>query len=314
MFKRICIILLTILLNSNNLAKSETNNEISQTSIVGSLTESDAFLDYKSFFNNVDDSFIIPGLTTNMCPQGLCKAKEYILITSYDPYRNNNSCIYVLDIDTGEYKKTVWLKENKTHVGGITFDGEYVYIANSCDSSLSKVLLDKIIKAEDNSIIDWELINIKNDNNKNVRASFCVYDNKRKIVWVGTYNVIRPGYAYGYSINDNRAELTCVMRIPRYVQGLIFDKEYIYYSLSYGSYTSSRIYKCTYNKDYNKNEIDYYSYDNIETILAPPGSENIFIHNGNLYILFESAANCYYKNAYIPASFDPVDRVCKYNI
>lgn len=303
MFKRICIILLTILLNFNNLAKPETNNEISQTSIVGSLTESDAFLDYESFFYNVDDSFIIPGLTTNMCPQGLCKAKEYILITAYDPYRDNNSCIYILDIDTGEYKKTVWLKGNKSHVGGITFDGEYIYIANSFDSSLSKVLLDNIIQSEDNSIIDWELVVIRTNKDKNVRASFCTYDSKNNIVWVGVFNII--GYAYGYSINDTDAILTHTIRIPSFSQGMFIENEYIYFSTSCGSYTSSKIYK--YTKDHNK----------VKTIIAPPGAENIFISDNRLYILFESAADRYYKGAYkyyLLPSFDPVDRVCKYNI
>ena len=55
-----------------------------------------------------------------MCPQGLCKAGDYILISAYDPYEIYNSCIHVVEEATGEYIKTVWLKDNNYHAGGIT--------------------------------------------------------------------------------------------------------------------------------------------------------------------------------------------------
>ena len=98
---------------------------------------------------------------------------------------------------------------------------------------------------------------------------------------------------------------------------MCFNGKYVYFSRSYGFENSSKIDKYIYRKDDTKGGIVYYTYKCApkKTISAPPGSENIFIYNGRLYILFESAAKYYYKGALeagnVPAPY-PVDCVCKY--
>ena len=289
------------------IVRPRASENITQDSVVGDLKKSNAYNKYNKFFNNLQGSFIIPGLKTRMCPQGLCETEDYILITAYDLTQKNNSCIYIIDKNSGKHLKTLWIGDNTTHVGGITYDGsKYLYIANGFESSISKIELDCIIRLDNDEYIYCDIINIANDKGGNVRASFCSYDSKRDMIWIGVFNSIIGSNAYGYSINNsnNKAELKHVMEIPSFSQGMCFDNEYIYFSVSLGGFLPSKIYKCKYMS--NKANI-------IDSFTAPPGSENICINNGNMYILFESAAHQYYKGCIIP-SFDPVDRVCIYDL
>lgn len=83
----------------------------------------------------IKDSYIIPGLystrsinskkklssCTSMTPQGVCIAKDYLLISAYCSAKEHNSVIYVIDKNTHKFIKEVVLP-GKPHVGGITFD------------------------------------------------------------------------------------------------------------------------------------------------------------------------------------------------
>lgn len=312
----LCIVIVFASISIQSQAAS-TPPTINQDSVVGELSQSDAYSKYKSFFKNVDGSFIIPGLTSNMCPQGLCKAGDYILISAYDPYEIYNSCIHVVEEVTGEYIKTVWLKDNNYHAGGITSDGTDVYVANSSEGTLAKLSLSQIIKANDKEVVTWNSVTVKDEKKEKVKASFCSYDSDRKVVWVGVFNDKGSSRAYGYFINGTNAKLKYNMVIPQFTQGMCFNGKYVYFSRSYGFENSSKIDKYVYRKDDTKGGIVYYTYKCApkKTISAPPGSENIFIYNGRLYILFESAAKYYYKGALeagnVPAPY-PVDCVCKY--
>lgn len=58
----------------------------------------------------------------NLCPQGVCMAGDYMLTTAYCMDDIHNSCIFVYNNKTGEFLKTLVLKDQKSHVGGITYD------------------------------------------------------------------------------------------------------------------------------------------------------------------------------------------------
>lgn len=58
----------------------------------------------------------------NLCPQGICMAGDYMLTTAYCMDGLHNSCIFVYSNRTGEFLKTLVLKDQKSHVGGITYD------------------------------------------------------------------------------------------------------------------------------------------------------------------------------------------------
>lgn len=58
----------------------------------------------------------------NLCPQGVCMAGDYMLTTAYCMDDIHNSCIFIYNNKTGEFLKTLVLKDQKSHVGGITYD------------------------------------------------------------------------------------------------------------------------------------------------------------------------------------------------
>lgn len=58
----------------------------------------------------------------NLCPQGVCMAGDYLLTTAYCVDDLHNSCIFVYNNKTGDFLKTLVLKDQKSHVGGITYD------------------------------------------------------------------------------------------------------------------------------------------------------------------------------------------------
>lgn len=58
----------------------------------------------------------------NLCPQGVCVAGNYMLTTAYCIDGIHNSCIFVYNNKSGEFLKTLVLKDQKSHVGGITYD------------------------------------------------------------------------------------------------------------------------------------------------------------------------------------------------
>ena len=69
----------------------------------------------------------------NLCPQGICVAGDYMLTTAYCMDDIHNSCIFIYNNKTGEYLRTLVLKDQKTHVGGITYDSkdQMIWICHS---------------------------------------------------------------------------------------------------------------------------------------------------------------------------------------
>ena len=101
--------------------------KIKQEAIVLNVTSSNAYTKYSSFFNkvNVNNGIIIPGLKSNMVPQGMCKNGNYIYVSAYDSTGVDYSCVYVINASTKLFEKTIWLKGSTNHVGGITTNGTY---------------------------------------------------------------------------------------------------------------------------------------------------------------------------------------------
>ncbi len=85
---------------------------------------------------SVEGKYVIPGLAptseddliqkyikcNNLCPQGICLAGDYLLTTAYCVDGVHESCVFVYDRESGTYLNTLILTE-KSHVGGITYDG-----------------------------------------------------------------------------------------------------------------------------------------------------------------------------------------------
>ena len=282
---------------------------ITQESIVDNIENSAAYSKYKTFFDNVDvdDGIIIPGLKSNMVPQGMTYSGNYIYVSAYDHSEANNSCIYIINMSTKKLVKTVWL-DNKNHVGGITTNGTYLYI--TCGNRIGVVSLSTVNSAKNNADIELTYISIENDVGGLVRCSTCVYDSSTNLLWVAQYNETdtEGDYAYAYKVNGIKS-LTYSAKIkdPQYTQGLFFEGSTVYYSTSYGRNRDSLLYKCTWGGD----DGDYW-YKTQEIIKMPPTSEGIFKCGNIMYVLFENASYHYMTSDNIPKY--PVDRIYGYKI
>jgi hypothetical protein len=71
----------------------------------------------------------VPILGT-MVPQGICFVENYVIFTGYDSEKETSSVLWVKDIVTDSIVATVDL-QTKDHVGGICYDGTYLWISSS---------------------------------------------------------------------------------------------------------------------------------------------------------------------------------------
>lgn len=144
------------------------------------------YVDLEKYLYNSKSYHTIPGLkNTNvlgkncdtMVPQGICRMGGYVLISSYDYEKNCNSVIYVLSSDGSSLYATL-VYPSKSHVGGIAYDGSYLYVCNSTKKTVS-VFKKSYIMGAINMSIQHNLNSIKLLKYKNLKvkttASYCTY-------------------------------------------------------------------------------------------------------------------------------------------
>lgn len=135
---------------------------------------------------------------SQMVPQGICIAGDYMLISAYDnganatlrkdnSYVPENSVIYVLSYTDGlpgEFLTTLVLPD-VNHVGGLAFDGERVWVAKSSSKTLSVISYERIEAAALSGQGSISLGEYDATVPCGVTASFVSYYDQR--IWVGTY-------------------------------------------------------------------------------------------------------------------------------
>lgn len=283
---------------------------------------------YAEFGQMYQDEFstAVPGLeytgigssySRQMVPQGICIAGDYMLITAYDKGthgHSNPSVIYILSNgQTGarEFLTTLVLPD-RNHVGGITFDGEYIWIAKSTTGYVSGISYDKIEEAVRSGESSYALGTYSLQLQVGVTASFISFGNDR--LWVGTFvsGLGKKGTLCGYRIRNKNgtpyAEKEFTLPIPAHAQGITFfnrsEKTYMALTSSYGMFFDSGVY--LYELSENN--------DGISLLLTgvhrfPPMAQELVSDGTRTYFLFESAASCYSTANYLKCTY-PVDRVC----
>lgn len=286
-----------------------------QYSPIGEVKKSVAYKNYGEFFGDVElssnKSFVVPGLSSDMVPQGMCEVGNYILISAYDSTKSKNSCIHVIDKQTGKQVKTLYIKGSKTHVGGLTYDGNYVWLANSGGKNVGRIKASNITgsNVKDGATISFEFFSTKDLKGNKITASFATY--YQNTLWVGQFNETGDSYVYGYSVGKSPLTVKYSVKIPKKIQGMAFLSDgRVVLSQSYGRNNDSKI--LVYNKPSysSKNGVQHATLSNAaKTIKAPPMTENIHVgSDGLVYVLFESGAKYYYKDANNRGKA-PVDRV-----
>lgn len=306
--------------------------QIPVTEIEDTNTNAKLFADEEAFisswsFNNVDyfknnvdysASFVIPGLvttnvggfsSTTMCPQGLTFAGDYMLLTAYDLIGEEYSVIYVISKDTKELLTTLILP-NYSHVGGIGFDGEDIWVTIGTNiSSFPYSTIETAVEAGR----QYTYVALDVTCSLGVAASYITYYNEK--LWVGSYNELKNTKLRSYSINkeNDTVSLTKVdtITMPTRVQGIAFTEDgYLILSRSCQLYQGLRGYMRQldiYQPDFSEISKGVVPLGQIINMVEMPSmNEEIAIDGNNLYVNFESAAfaNSTYK----------MDRVCAFDI
>lgn len=308
-----------------NLEDTVTAQNITSTDYRYSDEFEDTLNHYKNFQSLYREEYstAIPGLaatdvmgnvSTQMVPQGICIAGDYMLVTAYDN-NGGNSVVYVLSNEEPANRRflTTIVLPDANHVGGITYDGKRVWIAKSTTRKCSVIDYDIIKNAAESRENSYFLNSYTQNVTCGAVASFIAYHDGR--IWVGTYSNRNSGMGTlrSYDIIEGeklalaeREEIT----IPGYANGVSFMENdgntYMAVSTSKGRYFHSEIYFYKVAKDIDGERNLYYNYGSGK---FPPMAEELVCDGENTYLLFESSATCYSTEKYNRCSY-PVDRIC----
>lgn len=245
----------------------------------------------------------------SQCPQGICITPDYVLVTSYSNDEGALGELMVFDRKDGEYLVTLGM-DAKSHLGGIAYDGENVWVCNSYDTTIERIsydFIDLMATANSKQVVDATgVVDVFDVDNK---PSCITYYGGR--LWVATHNILMKSkmVAYYYDQKDDKLTALSSYTIPARVQGVSFDDSgKVYLSTSYGRDISSYIkcYKSLIALSSRPND----PYLSIE---MPPGSEELDAVDGSLYVIFESAGEKYLEGTdgkgNSPAPIDKILRI-----
>lgn len=247
----------------------------------------------------------------SQCPQGICLTDELVLVTSYSTEDDCMGELLVFDRATGEFLVTLGMDPN-SHLGGIAFDGQNVWVCNSYTKSIERISYDFIqtmAAANKGSVVDaTDVVDIFPVNN----APSCItYYGGR--LWVATHTKYLNSRMVAYYFDSSSKQLKTLSKyhIPSQVQGITFgDDGSVYLSTSYGRNSSS------YIKVYESvTAMSSKPKKPVLRIEMPPGSEEIDFQDDALYVIFESAGEKYYEGTDGKGtSTSPIDKILQIRV
>lgn len=242
----------------------------------------------------------------SQCPQGICLTDEFVLITSYSTEDDCMGELMVFDRESGEYMVTLGMDEN-SHLGGIAFDGENVWVCNSYENTIERISYDFIqlmAYQNTNEVVDARDV-VDEYPVKNTPSCITYYGER---LWVATHTLMVNSKMVAYYFDTANEELVGLSeyKIPPQVQGITFDESgRVYLSTSYGRNQSSYL-------------LSYISITDLATrpkhpalkVEMPPCSEEIDVEDDTLFVLFESAGEKYLEGTDGKGkSLSPIDKI-----
>lgn len=261
-----------------------------------------------------------------MTPQGICIAGDYILITAYcnveslkEDLENNseqtvnqwrmeatkehsrhNSVMYVLDRYNGQHLATM-IFDDKSHVGGITFDGEYVWVAKGGNCKIEGYSFVDVRACIDMGSFNYPMCKPVCEVVCEATTSFVTCDDE--YIWVGTFSgdESQNGVLIGYVVS-NEGGVHCiethkVIEIPPYANGAAFIDTgvgpYLAVVTSYGRNNDSRLYLYDATNIENLGTYEATKLPEYGNFTLPPMAEELCVEDNDIYFLFESASTAY---------------------
>ena len=249
--------------------------------------------------------------SSNQCLQGICFTQELLLITSYSANKKELGSLMLFDRESGAYLATLGMKKG-SHLGGIAFDGENVWICHSNSNTLERISYEYILKIAQDApgyCIDASALSDEYAL-ENVPSCITFYGGR---IWVATHTRIFDSQMLSYRYDSEKDTLTALSsyRIPNKVQGVDFDENgSVYLSTSYGRNNSSylKVYSSllALNRKPNNPSVK---------VEMPPCSEEVAISGDSIYVLFESASEKYFEGTDgIGKTASPLDKVLEVNV
>lgn len=285
---------------------------------------------HRDFFKNADDEFDIPGLDTSFCPQGMTEIEGYnkYLISGYMD-DGSPSRFYLIDAETKNVDKYIILnidgKLYNGHAGGVASYGSTLWtFSKEGEKGYGfRFKVSDIINAENGGEIKLGSYNYFETWNG---ADFAFVTDK--ILWVGEFyrddnyltdtnhhlttrtGETNPAIIYGFNIDEGKntglSDTTPkkAISVRGLVQGIALTEEGNFVVSTSYSIPNSIIYyyKDILNEEAHDTlkigltEMDLWYLDNkslIKETSIPSMSEEIFVKNNRVYILFESACKKY---------------------
>lgn len=240
----------------------------------------------------------------SLYPQGICIAGDYLLVTAYSDEEGACGCLFLFDRETGAYLSTLGLK-NTSHLGGIAFDGENVWICHSDDNTLQRIPYLYIHAVGKNA--SGQLIDISDSIEaypvQNTPSCITCYNGH---ILVATTSLLLRSQMVSYRFDGEALIPENTYTIPTKVQGVAVDNDgTVFLSISYGRRNSSQL-----NLYPSLAELHHPAADPALSVELPPCSEELVIDQDHLLVLFESAGYKYYEgNDGLGRTTAPIDKV-----
>lgn len=285
-----------------------------QISTVPESVRKTVYSHYDKFLNKtIKDNlhnFVLPGLGQDFVPQGFAETSDSFVVTAYyNKYGSSttkNSKLYLISKSTGKVTRAVAL-DTTGHVGGVAASSSSVYVC--VGSAVGEIAISTIKNAKDEAKVAF-----KKKYSTLTTCSFASYYKDR--LYVGSFDETSKQTVHSYTIKNGTITNMAKYIIPKKIQGFtVLSDTKIAASQSYGRNNNSTLIVYTVASAYKSTDLTSATSTKYN---LPPMSEGIFTGSDkNLYILFESGANYYYKGPKAAgASYakNPMDRAIAVSI
>lgn len=239
----------------------------------------------------VDDLLADKFASEYQCPQGLCITPEYYIVSSYALENGRLGALTLYDKATGAYVVSLGMEAN-SHLGGVSYDGENIWICHSNTKEIECIsyeFIKKIARVSKQNFVDISNCFMKYKVN-NIPSCITCKDGK---LYVATHHTHSPGMLYCYELKDNSLQLKEKCLIPSKVQGIFIDNHgCVWLSQSYGRNQSSHLLVYQNKKNLKKEFLVP-----MFSVELPPGAEAIAIENEICYVVFETASYKYFEGS-----------------